>query len=214
MFHLSDFNFPFIRVAIVDDHITVAEGFERLINESENARVVGKAYTGAGCMKLLEAAPCDLVLLDMSIPDVHGIDLCRQIKEKYPHLKVIILTGYCELFTINRALAAGANGYLLKSCTTQELLEGISAVSSGIRFLCEEVCEAIKKSEYKQLNFTLREMELLQLIIGGNTIAEQADKMCLGENTIRNYHQKLHVKLEVRNTTQLIQKARELGLAR
>ena len=211
-FQLSTFNFPFIRVVIIDDHKSVAEGFERLVNESENARVVGKAYSAAGCRELLEAAPCDVVLLDVGLPDVQGIELCSQIKEKYPHIKVLMLTSYGEFFTINRALHANADGYLLKSCTHEEILEGVSTVVSGRRFLCEEVKTAIKKSERSPLKFSRCEMELIHLIAEGYSIAEQADKMCLGENTIRNYRHKLNTKLDAHNTVQLLQRAKELGL--
>jgi len=144
-FDLSSFNFQFTRVVIVEDHNMVADGFERIVNDSENFRVIGKAYTAAGCMELLEAAPCDVVLLDVGLPDVQGIDLCPQIKEKYPHIKVLILTSYGEMFTIKRALDAGADGYLMKSCTHEELHEGIRTVASGERYLCERVNLTIKK---------------------------------------------------------------------
>ena len=211
-FELSSFNNPFIRVAIVDDHKSVADGFERLINDTENMRVVGKAYNAAGCRKLLEAAVCDVVLLDVSLPDGNGIELCPEIKGKYPHVKILMLTSYGELFTIARALDAGVDGYALKSAMSEEVLEGINAVVSGKRFLCEEVNTAIRKTERHQLELTRSEMELLQLIAEGYTLAEQADKMYLGLNTIRNYRHKLNIKLDAHNTIQLLQKAKELGL--
>ena len=120
-FDLSTFSLPFIRVAIVDDHQMVADGFERLINDSEDIRVTGKAYSAAGCMELLEAAPCDVVMLDVGLPDMQGFDLCLKIKKIYPQLKTLMITSYNELFTIRRALDAGADGYLLKSCAQEEL---------------------------------------------------------------------------------------------
>ena len=211
-FQLSTFNFPFIRVVIVEDHTMVADGFERLVNDSENMRVIGKAYSGAGCMELLTAAPCDVALLDVGLPDVQGIDLCLQIKEIYPHVKVMMLTSYGELFTIKRALNAGADGYLMKSCTQEELHDGIRTVASGERFLCEQANVIIQKSAQKQLEFSRREMELLQLIAEGKTIEEQVEKMCLGQKTISNYRQRLYLKFDAHNTVQLVQKARELGL--
>jgi DNA-binding NarL/FixJ family response regulator len=211
-FELTSFNNPFIRIVMVDDQKMVADGFERLINESENARVTGKAYSAAGCMELLEAAHCDVLLLDVGLPDVKGTDLCPQIKEKYPHVKVLMLTSYGELFTIKRALDAGADGYLLKSCTQEELLEGVSAVAYGGRYLCDEVHVTIKKSERQQLEFPRREMELLKLIAEGFTLPQQAEKMCLGIQTIRSYRKNLNIKLDAHNTVQLLQKAKELNL--
>ena len=211
-YQLSILNSQFIRVAIVEDHKIVADGFERLINDSENVRVIGKAYSAAGCMDLLEAASCDVVLLDIGLPDIQGIDLCPKIKEKYPHIKVLMLTSYGELFTVNRALEAGADGYLMKSCVQEELHKGIRTVASGGRYLCNEVNATVQNSERKQLVFTRREMELLQLIAEGYTLAEQAGKMCLGQNTIRSYRQQLNIKLDAHSTVQLVQKAKELKL--
>jgi DNA-binding NarL/FixJ family response regulator len=96
-----------IRVAIVDDHKIIADGLERLINESDTAQVVGKAYSMAGCWELLKGGQPEVLLLDISMPDGNGIDLCPKIKEKYPHVKVLMLTSYGELATITRALDAG-----------------------------------------------------------------------------------------------------------
>jgi len=211
-FQLSPFNFPFIRVVIIEDHHIVADGFERLVNDSENIRVVGKAYSAAGCMELLKAAPCDVVLLDIGLPDIQGFDLCPQIKKKYPHIKVLMLSGYSDLFTIKRALDAGADGYLIKICTQADLLEGIRTVASGNRFLCDEVNVTIKKSECSHLKFSRREMELLQLITEGKSVEEQADKMNLSQNTIRNYHQRLNIKLDTHSKSQMMHKAKELKL--
>jgi len=211
-FELTTFNNPFVRVVITDDQKMIADGFERLINESENARVIGKAYCAAGCLELLEATHCDVLLLDIGLPDIQGIDLCSQIKKKYPHVKVLMLTNYGELFTINRAMDAGADGYLMKSCSQEELYTSIETVMSGDRYLCDEVNMTIKKLERSQLKLSRIEMELLQLIAESYSLAEQADKMCLGTNTIRNYRQRLMMKLDVHTTSQLVQKAKELKL--
>jgi len=124
-FELTAYGLPHIRVAIVEDHQVVADGFERLINDSEDMRVIGKAYNVAGCYELLEAALPDVALLDVGLPDGNGIDLCAQIKEKYPQVKVLMLTSYCEFLTISRALDAGVDGYVLKSSMSEEVIEGI-----------------------------------------------------------------------------------------
>ena len=211
-FDLTSFNSPFIRVTLVDDQKMVADGFERLINESENARVIGKAYCAAGCMEHLEAAHCDVLLLDIGLPDMQGTDLCAQIKKKYPQIKVLMLTSYGEMFTINRALDAGADGYLMKSCSQEELFKSIETVASGERYLCDEVNTTIKKLERNQLKLSRIEMELLQLIAESYSLTEQSDKMCLGVNTIRNYRQRLMMKLDVHTTSQLVQKAKEMKL--
>ena len=201
-----------IRVAIIEDHKIIADGLERLINESETAQVTGKAYSIAGCWDLLKNKQSEVILLDIGLPDGNGIDLCQKIKERYPQIKVLMLTSYGELSTITRALESGADGYLLKNSMPDELLEGIIAVASGERFLCEEVNATIYNVENNFLELTRREMELLKLIVEGYTLPEQADKMCLGYHTVRSYRQKLNIKLGAHNSVQLVQKAKALKL--
>jgi len=201
-----------IRVTVVDDHKIIADGLERLINESDVACVTGKAYSVAECRKLLTVEQPDVLLLDVSLPDGNGIDLCAEIKKQYPQLKILMLTSYGELTTISRALDAGADGYVLKNAAPEELLEGIRTIASGQRFLCEEVNETLQSRKHSTIELTRREMELLQLIVAGYTLPEQADKMCLGYHTVRSYRQKLNIKLDAHNTAQLVQNAKALNL--
>jgi DNA-binding NarL/FixJ family response regulator len=201
-----------ISVAIVDDHKVITDGLERLINESGTARVTGKAYSVAGCLKLLHDGQPEVLLLDISMPDGSGIDLCPKIKAKYPHVRVLMLTSYGELATITRALEAGADGYVLKNSELEEVLEGICTVAAGERFLCGEANMTLKKNENSPIELTRRETELLQLIAEGYTLPQLSDKMYLGINTIRSYRQKLNIKLNAHNTVQLLQNARALRL--
>jgi len=211
-FELSPFNYPLIRVAIIDDHKVVAEGFERLINDSENMRVIGNAYSVAGCLEMLETTHPDVLLLDINLPDGNGIRLCAEIKAKYPQIKILMLTSYNEMFTINNAFEAGADGYILKNSMSEEVLEGIKTVVSGKRFLCEEVGVTLSDNKSHSLELTRREIELLQLIAEGLTLPQLAEKMCLGIETIRSYRKNLNVKLGVHNTAQLLQKTKKLNL--
>jgi len=201
-----------ISVVLVDDHKIIADGLEHLINESGTVRVAGKAFSVAGCMELLYHNLPDVLLLDISLPDGNGIDLCAKVKEKYPQIKILMLTSYGELSTITRAMEVGADGYVLKNAILEELLEGIHTVARGQRFLCEEATDTIQRKEANLLELTRRETELLQLIIEGYTLPELADKMCLGYNTIRSYRNSLNIKLNAHNTAQLVQNARSLNL--
>jgi DNA-binding NarL/FixJ family response regulator len=209
---LSILNSQLIRVAVIDDHKIITDGLSRLIDESETARVIGKAFSVAECWKLLANEQPDVLLLDIGLPDGNGLNLCSQLKEKYPQLKVLILTSYGELSTIKRALDAGADGYVLKNSMPEELLEGISTVMSGERFLCEEAGNVLKENEKNPMELTRREVELLQLIVEGYTLPELADKMCLGYQTVRSYRKNLNIKLNAHNTAQLIQNAKALKL--
>ena len=205
-------NSQLIRVAVVDDHKVVVDGLVRLIDESETTRVIGKAYSVAECWKLLESEQPDVLMLDIGLPDGNGIDLCPKIKEKYPQIKVLMLTSYGELATITRAMDAGANGYVLKNSMPEELIEGIRTIASGERFLCEEVGVLLQNNESNPMELTRREIELLQLIVEGYTLPELADKMCLGYQTVRSYRKNLNIKLGAHNTAQLVQNAKTLKL--
>ncbi|MDR0537415.1 MAG: response regulator transcription factor [Tannerellaceae bacterium] len=209
---LSLLNSQLIKVAIVDDHKVIADGLERLINESGTACIIGKAYSVAGCMKLLKNKQPEVLMLDISMPDGNGIDLCLKIKKEYPQVKVLMLTSYGEFTSITCALDAGADGYILKSSLPEELLEGIHTVASGRRFLCEEVNATLSKNENSPMELTRREMELLRLIAEGLTLPELTDKMCLGYETVKSYRKNLNAKLGAHNTAQLLQKAKALKL--
>jgi DNA-binding NarL/FixJ family response regulator len=211
-FELSTLNNQLIRVAIVDDHKVVAEGFERLVNESENAQVIGKAFSIAECWELLEMAQPDVILLDISLPDGNGINLCRQIKKKYPQIRILMLTSYNEPFTISSALEAGSDGYVLKNAMAEEVLEGIRTIAAGKRFLCDEAETTLGANENRSMELTRRETELLQLIAEGLALQQLADKMFLSIETIRSYRKTLNIKLGAHNTAQLLQKAKELKL--
>jgi DNA-binding NarL/FixJ family response regulator len=201
-----------IRVGIVDDHKLVAAGLEKLINETGQAHVVSIAHSVAGCLNLLKNRQPEVLLLDISMPDGSGIDLCPKIKAKYPQVKVLMLTSYSELATVSCALDAGANGYVLKNSLPEEIIEGIRKVASGERFLCEEVNLKLKAHEDNSFELTRRECNLLRLITEGCTNAEIADRLHLGYETIKSYRKNLYAKLGAHNTKQLVQKAIELKL--
>ena len=202
-----------INVAVVDDHKIVIDGLEKIITESGIACLIGKAYNAAGCWKMLSTIQPDVLLLDIGLPDSSGMDLCPQIKAKYPKIKILILTCYTEYVIISHILNNGASGYILKSAMSEDIIEGIRAVASGRRFLCEEVNTLLKNEYVNRIELTRREHELLQLIIVGNSNLEIADKMCLGYETIKSYRKNLFQKMSVHNTTQLIRTAIELKLA-
>ena len=210
---LSTLNSQLTSVAIVDDHKMIADSLARLLIDTGAVCITGTVYSAAECRELLNMKKPEVLLLDISLGGSNGIDLCVEIKKQYPQLKVLMLTSYSELASIRRALDAGADGYMLKTSTPEELLEGIIAVASGEQYLCDEVKTALHNCEKNPVELTPREKQLLQLIIEGYTLTQQADKMFLGVNTIRFYRQKLNFKLDAHNTAQLLQNAKAMGFA-
>ena len=202
-----------VRVAIVDDHHVVIDGLEKIISESGIARLTDKAYTVAGCWKMLATDRPDVLMLDVGLPDGSGMDLCPQVKDKYPAVNILMLTNYTEYAVISHLLGNGASGYILKNAMSEEIIEGIRVVASGKQFLSEGVQTLLHQERNNQrIDLTRRERELLVLVTQGYSSAEIADKMCLGYETIRSYRKNLHTKLNVHSTVELTKKALELKL--
>jgi DNA-binding NarL/FixJ family response regulator len=192
-----------IKVAITDDHYIILDGMGKIIIESGIAVLTGKTGTVAGCWEMLKAGQPDVLMLDIGLPDGSGMDLCPQLKAKYPSMNILMLTGYAEYTVISHTLNNGASGYILKNAMPEEIIEGIRTVASGKRFLCEEVDILLKKERSTGIILTRREHELLKLITQGLTSMEIADKMCLGYETIRSYRKNLHIKLGAHNIVEL-----------
>ena len=212
-FQLSPFNFQLIKVAIVDDHTAVAQGIERLINESGVAGVVGVAYSAAGCMQLLGQSEPDVLLLDVNLSDGNGLALVPQIKALYPNLKVLILTSHTEVSIIKQALDSGIEGYIMKSAAAEEVIEGIQTVASGERFLCKETHRILQHRDCQTVLLSRREEELLRLIVAGQSGSEIADTMRLGYETVKSYRKRLMLKFNASNAAELVRMALAQGLA-
>ena len=198
-----------VRVAVVDDHQIVIDGLEKIIGESGIALLTDKSHNVGGCWKMLNRGLPDVLMLDVGLPDGSGMDLCPQIKMKYPEVNILMLTSYAEYAIISHVLNNGASGYILKNAMPEEIIEGIQKVASGKRFLSEDVNILLQKDNTVQIVLTRRERELLKLVTDGYTSLEIADKMCLGYETIRSYRKNLHLKLDAHNTAELTKKAIE-----
>ena len=196
-------------VTIIDDHKVLLDGLVHLINQSENIRVADTGYTIADCRTLLARQQPDVLVLDVGLPDGDGCEFCVELLQTYPSLKILMLTTYSEIAVITRALENGALGYMLKNSSAEEVLEGIRTVASGEQFMGNTIERIYQKKKLTQVRLTRRESELLQHIVSGISNAEIADRMCLAEQTIKGYRRNLVVKLQVRNTAQLVRRAIE-----
>ena len=201
-----------IRVVIVDDHKVITDSLCQIIEKEERIRVIGMAFSIAECLKLLESCQPDVLLLDVSLPDGNGLELCPDICKQYPDIKILMLTGYAEINVIGRALDNGAFGYVLKNASSEEVIEGILTVAEGKRFMCEKSKKIFKQDAYQAFSLSPREREILKLIVKGLTIQEVADTLFLSFETVRSYHKYLHLKLDVHNTAQLVRMAIEQKL--
>ena len=201
-----------IKVAIVDDHIFIVEAIEKLLNEISDIKVINHAYSAEGCRKLLISEIPDVLMLDVGLPDGDGCILCNELMQKYPSLKILMLTTYAEIAVITRALEGGASGYILKNSTSEEIIAGIRTVFSGERFMCDKVKKLLKKSSSKRITLTGRERELLKLVVEGKTNVEIAEQLFLAVQTVKGYRSNLILKLQVHNTAEMVKEALERKL--
>ncbi|MDZ7604316.1 MAG: response regulator transcription factor [Cyclobacteriaceae bacterium] len=201
-----------IKVALVDDHPLLIEGLKNLIEASGVATVIKTAGNGQDCMRMLRFEQPDVLLLDINLPDSSGIDLCKEIHERWPAVNIIALTSFGEYTIIRKMLDNGARGYLLKNAMPEEIIEGIETVMQGKIFLCHEVDLFLKRQVNHQVFLTPRETDLLRLIVEGFTNQEIAEKLFLGVETINSYRKNLLFKLNARNTAVLVKIAIEQKL--
>lgn len=201
-----------IEVAIVDDHKILTEGLKGLIDESGIARVVGVAHSATQCRLSIGFWKPRVLLLDVNLPDINGVDFCKELKAKYPDLGVLALTTHNEYSIVRQMLDNGASGYLIKNAMSEEILAGIQAVAQGEAFFSHEVDVLMKRSPESNIWLTPRERELLKLIAEGLTNGEIAQQIYLSPETIKSYRKNLLLKLDAKNTAVLVRKALELKL--
>jgi DNA-binding NarL/FixJ family response regulator len=196
-----------IRILLIDDHPIVINGIKQLINRDPDMTVVGTAMNGADTKELLKTTPADILLLDINLPDINGLDLCQYIKTHYPFLRIIALTGFKEYFYLQKMIHNGASGYLLKNALPEEITQGIRTVYNGDSYFCEEAGAVLKTHKEKGIFLTVRETELLRLIVEGYTNRQIAEKLYLGVETINSYRKNLLIKLGVKNTAAMVKLA-------
>ncbi len=200
-----------IRIILVDDHQVVREGLRRMLEIEEDMEVVGEAADARELFAQLELLSPEIILMDIKMPGVDGIELTRQIKEKQPSCNVIMLTLYDEYLT--QAIGAGAVGYLLKDVNREELLRAIRAVHQGRSPLglslsrdCLAGLVAPDESK-KQHHMSERELAILHLIAGGVTTKEIADQLYFSEASVKRSVGLIFEKLNVRNRSEAVSEA-------
>ena len=200
------------RILIADDHRVVAEGIARIVDESLTSQVVALADSIADAVRLAGEYHPDVVLLDVALPDGDGIDAIPRLRVASPEARIAVFTMYAEPAVIQRACEGGADGYLLKSVSASELLEGIQAVAEGSSYLCREARELMEGYTEQTPSLTTREREVLMRLVQGKTIKEIANELFLGFETVHSYTKYLREKLGCPNTAALVRVAIEQHL--
>ena len=207
-----------IRIALADDHHLVREGLRLVLSRVEGFEVVGDAATQEDAVELVDATNPDVLLLDLTFPDGDGLPLLRALRARHRDLRVVVLTMHRESETVRQALAAGAAGYVVKGARSSELVEAITAVSRGERYLHSSVTAAIVDDSIRWLSgggpMSLREREILSLIASGYPPAEVARMLGISVHTVRRHVANLSAKLGLRGTMALVRYAIRNGLVR
>jgi DNA-binding NarL/FixJ family response regulator len=203
-----------IKLFIVDDHYMVIEGIHSLLQHEANIDWMGHAGNATSCLAFLKHQTPDIILMDINLPGMNGIDLCKEVKEKYPGIYVLGLSTFNQQSFIEKMIGNGASGYVIKNATQQELMEAINTVSSGKQFLSFDAAMAIRKpdAQSKVPIVTRREVEVLDLIASGMTNHEIAQKLFISTTTVDTHRKNLLAKLEAKNTASLVRIAMELKI--
>lgn len=200
-----------ISLVIVDDHSIVVEGIKTMLHGDQEINILETFSLGSSLENFLNKATIDVVLLDISLPDISGIDLCKKIKLVSPKTKILALSNHNERSIIMQMIQNGANGYLLKNIGSKELKDCIYASMNGEIVFSREVSSIMSnpnQDEFKELpRLTKREKEILQLISKGLTTQEIADKLFVSPLTIETHRRNLMSKFKVRNAAELIMEA-------
>ena len=207
-----------IKILIADDHGVVAEGLKHLIEAQPDMQVVGTVGDGREAVRLAREAQPDVVLMDLSMPELNGADATRAILERDSRCRVIVLSMYAEREYVRRALKAGASGYVVKRSAAKEVVDAIRAVYAGQRYLSPRVADVViddYTAEDKQdplARLSAREREVLQLLAEGRTGAEIAARLALSQKTVETYRARLVEKLGIRDVAGLVKFAIQRGI--
>jgi DNA-binding NarL/FixJ family response regulator len=199
-----------ITVYIVEDHMVVIEGINSLLQHEKEIKVIGYATSASACIEYFQLHTADIILMDINLPDMSGIELCAAMKEMQPQVMILALSTYNQGVYINKMMESGASGYLLKNADKREIVEAIHEIVKGKTYLSFEAAQSVKSSKAKIDTITVltkREKEVLLLVTEGLTNSEIAEKLFISIDTVDTHRKNLYSKLGVRNTATLIKSA-------
>lgn len=208
-----------VKIFLVDDHALVRMGIKRLIEDVDGLKVVAEADNGVMALDMLVSKKVkpDVILMDLSMPEMNGIEATRKIRSLYPKLPIIIITVHTHEPFPSSAMKVGANGYLHKGCTIEELAEGVNAVVAGERFLSDEISRALAMrllDEYEASPFdalSSREKEVLHLMALGRKNGEIANELDISPKTISTYRYRILGKLGVKSRINMLKMLKQFG---
>ena len=203
-----------IKLFIVDDHYMVIEGIHSLLQNEKDIEWMGHASNASSCLAFLQNQKPDVILMDISLPDKSGIDLCKEVKDRFPGIHILGLSTFNQQSFIEKMMKSGASGYVLKNATQEELTEGIRTVTTGRLYLSFDAATALRQpaAENNVPLITRREKEVLGLIADGLTNNEIAQQLFISVATVDTHRKNLLAKFECKNIASLIKLAMQMHL--
>ncbi len=205
-----------LRIILADDHHLFRDGIKSLLMDEESIEIVGEVSSGVELLELLKEVSTDLIISDISMPKMNGIEACRIIKQDYPDIKFLILSMHNNEEFIKEAISMGANGYLPKDISREELLKGIFAIKNGQDYFSEEVSKTIMQSfiqkvkhedEKKEECLTKREIEILKYVSEGYINKEIADLLSISIRTVDSHKNNIMNKLKLKSSIDMVKYA-------
>ncbi len=207
-----------IRLMLADDHRMLREGLRRSLGEL-GFTVVAEARNGAEALDLATSIRPDVILMDITMAELDGVEATRQIKTRHPEMRIVVLTMHADHDILSESIRAGANGYLVKDCSTDEIAQAIEAVASGETALSPALAASmlaeVRRQETEQQPervITSREEEVLQLIADGCSTPEVAEQLYISQKTVKNHLASIYQKLDARDRTQAVLQAVRMGI--
>jgi DNA-binding NarL/FixJ family response regulator len=204
-----------ITILLADDHAVVRKGIRDFLEEDPSFRVIAEASDGADAWALLAQRQPDVAVLDIRMPHLSGVEITRRIKQEYPHVRVLILTAYDDESYVMALLRAGADGYILKTAGSQEMIMAVKQVYAGKSFLDPTIAPVVianlvKPSAVEQLSG--RELEVVRAVAKGGTNREIAQHLAISDRTVQGHVANIFAKLHVASRTELVTVALQQGL--
>ncbi len=208
-----------IRLMLADDHRMLREGLSRSMSE-HGFDVVGEARDGLEAVNMAYSLQPDVILMDVSMPEMDGVEACRQVRSSGSDTKVVMLTMHADQEVLANAIRAGACGYLVKDCSTEEIADAVRMASNGDTALSPQLAasmlDEVRKLEMapsrEERVVTKREEEVLQAIADGCSTSEVAEQMFISQKTVKNHLASIYQKLDARDRTQAVLRAVRMGI--
>ena len=208
-----------IRLAIIDDHAVVLDGLKTMLNSFDSLEVVYTTQTGQTLLEHFQSDAPDVLLMDIQMPDINGIDLCKQISKQHPSVKVIAFTSFDDSNYVKQVFRSGAKGYLLKNSDKQTIVKAIETVMQDEEYMDEAIKKILLQESITghrrslfEVPLTKREKEILKLVADGLSNQEIADKLFISLRTVETHRLNLNQKLDVKNTAGIVKEAMKRGL--